>query len=54
MKSGGALICSGILAERSGEIETAFADCGLTVLEKTKSEGWAAFAARARANECRM
>ncbi|MCL2580686.1 MAG: 50S ribosomal protein L11 methyltransferase [Oscillospiraceae bacterium] len=39
---GGALVTSGILAERAGEIESAFAAIGLTTRIKLESGGWAA------------
>ena len=39
---GGALITSGILSERAGEIEAAFADLGLRTKTKLESGGWAA------------
>ena len=42
MNAGGVFLCSGIIAERAGEVRGALTANGLTVLRTDELNGWAA------------
>ena len=46
IRPGGLFVCSGIILERSEEVETCLRDAGYEILERMATEEWAAFCAR--------